>query len=70
MIKVLHTILSWFYYQSVVLMLWNSAAAFAGAHPPDTRQDLTGLFTEKPQSGEVTVGERIQVLHMPQHFTT
>ncbi|CAJ1049770.1 myosin-binding protein C%2C cardiac-type [Xyrichtys novacula] len=26
---------------------------------PDTRQDLTGLFTEKPQSGEVTVGENI-----------
>uniref|UniRef100_A0A665WWA2 Myosin binding protein C, cardiac n=1 Tax=Echeneis naucrates TaxID=173247 RepID=A0A665WWA2_ECHNA len=25
----------------------------------DTRQDLTGLFTEKPQSGEVTVGENI-----------
>uniref|UniRef100_A0A3P8RAT4 Myosin binding protein C, cardiac n=1 Tax=Astatotilapia calliptera TaxID=8154 RepID=A0A3P8RAT4_ASTCA len=24
-----------------------------------TRQDLTGLFTEKPQSGEVTVGENI-----------
>ncbi|XP_061598196.1 myosin-binding protein C, cardiac-type [Cololabis saira] len=29
------------------------------ANPPDTRQDLTGLFTEKPQSGEVTVGENI-----------
>ncbi|XP_034047715.1 myosin-binding protein C, cardiac-type isoform X2 [Thalassophryne amazonica] len=28
-------------------------------HPPDTRQDLTGLFTEKPQSGHVTVGENI-----------
>ncbi|XP_062417719.1 myosin-binding protein C, cardiac-type [Pungitius pungitius] len=27
--------------------------------PPDTRQDLTGLFTEKPLSGEVTVGENI-----------
>uniref|UniRef100_A0A672ZGN4 Myosin binding protein C, cardiac n=1 Tax=Sphaeramia orbicularis TaxID=375764 RepID=A0A672ZGN4_9TELE len=27
--------------------------------PPDTRQDLTGLFTEKPQSGEVTVGANI-----------
>ncbi|KAK2920120.1 hypothetical protein Q8A73_002324 [Channa argus] len=27
--------------------------------PPDTRQDLTGLFTEKPQSGEVRVGENI-----------
>ncbi|KAJ3594015.1 hypothetical protein NHX12_006347, partial [Muraenolepis orangiensis] len=26
---------------------------------PDTRQDLTGLFTEKPQSGEVTVGKSI-----------
>ncbi|KAE8297215.1 Myosin-binding protein C, cardiac-type [Larimichthys crocea] len=26
---------------------------------PDTRQDLTGLFTEKPKSGEVTVGENI-----------
>ncbi|XP_063045634.1 myosin-binding protein C, cardiac-type [Engraulis encrasicolus] len=25
----------------------------------DTRQDLTGLFTEKPQSGDVTVGENI-----------
>ncbi|KAM9493292.1 myosin-binding protein C, cardiac-type [Clarias gariepinus] len=34
-----------------------------GAHDenqhPDTRQDLTGLFSEKPQSGEVTVGENI-----------
>uniref|UniRef100_A0A4W6EY16 Myosin-binding protein C, cardiac-type n=1 Tax=Lates calcarifer TaxID=8187 RepID=A0A4W6EY16_LATCA len=29
------------------------------AQPPDTRQDLTGLFTEKPQSGEVTVGGNI-----------
>uniref|UniRef100_A0A8C1SVI8 Myosin binding protein C, cardiac n=1 Tax=Cyprinus carpio TaxID=7962 RepID=A0A8C1SVI8_CYPCA len=28
-------------------------------HRPDTRQDLTGLFTEKPQSGEVNVGENI-----------
>ncbi|XP_061831287.2 myosin-binding protein C, cardiac-type-like [Nerophis lumbriciformis] len=28
-------------------------------HPPDTRQDLTGLFTEKPQSGEVAVGGNI-----------
>ncbi|XP_058485158.1 myosin-binding protein C, cardiac-type [Solea solea] len=26
---------------------------------PDTRQDLTGLFTEKPQSGEVTEGGNI-----------
>ncbi|XP_053472658.1 myosin-binding protein C, cardiac-type [Ictalurus furcatus] len=34
-----------------------------GAHDenqqPDTRQDLTGLFSEKPQNGEVTVGENI-----------
>ncbi|XP_010764049.1 myosin-binding protein C, cardiac-type isoform X3 [Notothenia coriiceps] len=29
------------------------------AQPPDTRQDLTGLFTEKPTSGNVTVGENI-----------
>ncbi|GLD47401.1 myosin-binding protein C, cardiac-type isoform X1, partial [Lates japonicus] len=29
------------------------------AQPPDTRQDLTGLFTEKPQSGEVSVGGNI-----------
>ncbi|XP_059366924.1 myosin-binding protein C, cardiac-type-like [Carassius carassius] len=29
------------------------------SHQPDTRQDLTGLFTEKPQSGEVNVGENI-----------
>ncbi|XP_028812832.1 myosin-binding protein C, cardiac-type isoform X2 [Denticeps clupeoides] len=29
---------------------------------PDTRQDLTGLFTERPQSGEVTVGENITFL--------
>ncbi|XP_069030474.1 myosin-binding protein C, cardiac-type [Embiotoca jacksoni] len=29
------------------------------AQAPDTRQALTGLFTEKPQSGEVTVGENI-----------
>ncbi|KAM7015790.1 myosin-binding protein C, cardiac-type [Tautogolabrus adspersus] len=29
------------------------------AQPPDTRQDLTGLFTERPQSGDVTVGENI-----------
>uniref|UniRef100_A0A4W5MQ97 Myosin binding protein C3 n=1 Tax=Hucho hucho TaxID=62062 RepID=A0A4W5MQ97_9TELE len=26
---------------------------------PDTKTDLTGLFTEKPQSGEVAVGENI-----------
>lgn len=30
---------------------------FSDGQPPDTRQDLTGLFTVKPQSGEVTVGE-------------
>ncbi|XP_017561647.1 myosin-binding protein C, cardiac-type isoform X4 [Pygocentrus nattereri] len=29
------------------------------SHQPDTRQDLTGLFTEKPQSGEVNVGGNI-----------
>nr|XP_020488153.1 myosin-binding protein C, cardiac-type [Labrus bergylta] len=29
------------------------------AQPPDTRQDLTGIFSEKPQSGDVTVGENI-----------
>ncbi|XP_043100647.1 myosin-binding protein C, cardiac-type isoform X1 [Puntigrus tetrazona] len=29
------------------------------SHQPDTRQDLTGLFTEKPPSGEVNVGENI-----------
>uniref|UniRef100_A0A3P8TJD0 Myosin-binding protein C, fast-type n=1 Tax=Amphiprion percula TaxID=161767 RepID=A0A3P8TJD0_AMPPE len=32
---------------------------FLYAQTPDTRQDLTGLFTEKPQSGEVTMGENI-----------
>uniref|UniRef100_A0A8D3CB56 Myosin binding protein C3 n=1 Tax=Scophthalmus maximus TaxID=52904 RepID=A0A8D3CB56_SCOMX len=32
---------------------------FSEEQPPDTRQDLTGLFTEKPQSGEVTVGGNI-----------
>lgn len=31
--------------------------ALTDGHSPDTRQDLTGLFTEKPQSGEVTVGQ-------------
>uniref|UniRef100_A0A3B3RVU5 Myosin binding protein C3 n=1 Tax=Paramormyrops kingsleyae TaxID=1676925 RepID=A0A3B3RVU5_9TELE len=35
------------------------AAYLAENHQPDTRQDLTGLFLEKPQSGEVTVGENI-----------
>ncbi|XP_076855019.1 myosin-binding protein C, cardiac-type isoform X2 [Brachyhypopomus gauderio] len=29
------------------------------SHHPDTRQDLTGLFTDKPQSGEVNAGENI-----------
>ncbi|KAK7913219.1 hypothetical protein WMY93_013430 [Mugilogobius chulae] len=43
----------------------ETAAPTADAPPaedgqaPDTRQDLTGLFTEKPQSGEVTVGGNI-----------
>ncbi|XP_062845670.1 myosin-binding protein C, cardiac-type [Trichomycterus rosablanca] len=41
----------------------NGHAPDTGDHdenqPPDTRQDLTGLFTEKPKSGEVTVGENI-----------
>uniref|UniRef100_A0A672N339 Myosin-binding protein C, fast-type n=1 Tax=Sinocyclocheilus grahami TaxID=75366 RepID=A0A672N339_SINGR len=32
------------------------------SHQPDTRQDLTGLFTEKPQSGEVNVGENITLV--------
>uniref|UniRef100_A0A3Q0R970 Myosin-binding protein C, fast-type n=1 Tax=Amphilophus citrinellus TaxID=61819 RepID=A0A3Q0R970_AMPCI len=40
-------------------MLYCEPVGFSDAHPPDTRQDLTGLFTEKPQSGEVTVGENI-----------
>uniref|UniRef100_H3CVJ4 Myosin-binding protein C, cardiac-type n=1 Tax=Tetraodon nigroviridis TaxID=99883 RepID=H3CVJ4_TETNG len=35
------------------------AEALTDGHSPDTRQDLTGLFTEKPQSGEVTVGQNI-----------
>uniref|UniRef100_A0A669ETT6 Myosin binding protein C3 n=1 Tax=Oreochromis niloticus TaxID=8128 RepID=A0A669ETT6_ORENI len=39
--------------------LYFNPVGFSDAHPPDTRQDLTGLFTEKPQSGEVTVGENI-----------
>nr|XP_021333215.1 myosin-binding protein C, cardiac-type isoform X3 [Danio rerio] len=33
--------------------------ALPESHQPDTRQDLTGLFTEKPHSGEVNVGENI-----------
>lgn len=36
---------------------------FSDGQPPDTRQDLTGLFTEKPQSGEVTVGECLHNKH-------
>ncbi|XP_042350756.1 myosin-binding protein C, cardiac-type isoform X2 [Plectropomus leopardus] len=37
----------------------NDAPPAEDGQPPDTRQDLTGLFTEKPQSGEVTVGGNI-----------
>ncbi|KAI7814722.1 putative myosin-binding protein C, partial [Triplophysa rosa] len=37
----------------------GAADALPESNQPDTRQDLTGLFTEKPQSGEVTVGENI-----------
>ncbi|KAM6943583.1 myosin-binding protein C, cardiac-type [Xenentodon cancila] len=37
----------------------HDAPAAEEVHPPDTRQDLTGLFTEKPRSGEITVGENI-----------
>ncbi|KPP59031.1 hypothetical protein Z043_123092 [Scleropages formosus] len=32
---------------------------FPESQHPDTRQDLTGLFLEKPQSSEVTEGENI-----------
>uniref|UniRef100_A0AAZ3R228 Myosin binding protein C3 n=1 Tax=Oncorhynchus tshawytscha TaxID=74940 RepID=A0AAZ3R228_ONCTS len=32
---------------------------FSESQAPDTKTDLTGLFTEKPQSGEVAVGENI-----------
>nr|XP_046245190.1 myosin-binding protein C, cardiac-type isoform X3 [Scatophagus argus] len=39
--------------------LAEDAPPVEDGQPPDTRQDLTGLFTEKPQSGEVTVGENI-----------
>ncbi|XP_044207095.1 myosin-binding protein C, cardiac-type isoform X3 [Thunnus albacares] len=35
------------------------AAPSEDAQPPDTRQDLTGLFTEKPKSAEVTEGANI-----------
>lgn len=37
----------------------QEAPSAEDGQPPDTRQDLTGLFTEKPQSGEVTVGANI-----------
>ncbi|XP_023280138.1 myosin-binding protein C, cardiac-type isoform X2 [Seriola lalandi dorsalis] len=37
----------------------HAAPPAEDAQPPDTRQDLTGLFTERPQTGEVTVGENI-----------
>uniref|UniRef100_A0AAQ4PPD3 Myosin binding protein C3 n=1 Tax=Gasterosteus aculeatus aculeatus TaxID=481459 RepID=A0AAQ4PPD3_GASAC len=37
----------------------QSAAPAHDAPPAEGEQDLTGLFTEKPQSGEVTVGENI-----------
>uniref|UniRef100_A0A4W5MNG7 Myosin binding protein C3 n=1 Tax=Hucho hucho TaxID=62062 RepID=A0A4W5MNG7_9TELE len=35
------------------------AAPQPESQAPDTKTDLTGLFTEKPQSGEVAVGENI-----------
>ncbi|XP_055010572.1 myosin-binding protein C, cardiac-type [Boleophthalmus pectinirostris] len=37
----------------------TAAATTEDGQASDTRQDLTGLFTEKPQSGEVTVGGNI-----------
>ncbi|XP_061743200.1 myosin-binding protein C, cardiac-type [Nerophis ophidion] len=37
----------------------HDAPSSEDGHHPDTRQDLTGLFTEKPQSGEVAVGGNI-----------
>ncbi|XP_029282009.1 myosin-binding protein C, cardiac-type isoform X2 [Cottoperca gobio] len=37
----------------------HDAPPVEDGQPPDTRQDLTGLFTEKPTSGEVTVGENL-----------
>ncbi|KAK1161807.1 myosin-binding protein C, cardiac-type-like isoform X5 [Acipenser oxyrinchus oxyrinchus] len=37
----------------------HEQGAPAESHQPDTRQDLTGLFLEKPQSGEVTMGANI-----------
>ncbi|KAG1954065.1 myosin-binding protein C, cardiac-type [Pimephales promelas] len=40
----------------------STPEALPEIHHPDTRQDLIGLFTEKPQSGEVTVGENITIV--------
>ncbi|XP_030650021.1 myosin-binding protein C, cardiac-type [Chanos chanos] len=37
----------------------DAAPTEAENQQPDTRQDLTGLFTEKPRSGDVTVGGNI-----------
>uniref|UniRef100_A0A3Q2XQ63 Myosin-binding protein C, cardiac-type n=1 Tax=Hippocampus comes TaxID=109280 RepID=A0A3Q2XQ63_HIPCM len=42
-----------------ILLLCNTGLCTVDGQPPDTRQDLTGLFTEKPQSAEVTVGGNI-----------
>lgn len=38
-------------------MVFSHLFLFSENQQPDTRQDLTGLFSEKPQNGEVTVGE-------------
>uniref|UniRef100_A0A8C9RR51 Myosin binding protein C3 n=1 Tax=Scleropages formosus TaxID=113540 RepID=A0A8C9RR51_SCLFO len=38
---------------------WPPLPGFPESQHPDTRQDLTGLFLEKPQSSEVTQGENI-----------
>nr|XP_029495326.1 myosin-binding protein C, cardiac-type-like isoform X2 [Oncorhynchus nerka] len=37
----------------------HDTPGFDESQAPDMKTDLTGLFTEKPQSGEVTVGENI-----------
>ncbi|KAL1007358.1 hypothetical protein UPYG_G00085610 [Umbra pygmaea] len=37
----------------------RSTAPQPESQAPDTKTDLTGLFTEKPQSGEVAMGENI-----------
>uniref|UniRef100_A0A674BB32 Myosin binding protein C3 n=1 Tax=Salmo trutta TaxID=8032 RepID=A0A674BB32_SALTR len=37
----------------------HDTPGFDESQAPDTKTDLTGLFTEKPQSGEVAVGENI-----------